>query len=409
MSELTFDHAVLDNGLTVIGERNPQSQSFAAGYFVKTGSRDESAQVAGVSHFLEHMMFKGTDRRSAEDINREFDELGARYNAFTSDERTVYYGAVLAEERAKLLDLLSDMMRPALRESDFEVEKNVILEEIAMYDDRPDFKVFEEGNPRYFNGHPLGNAVLGSTSSVSALSRAQMLEYFNERYAPNNLILTVAGNYDWDELLHQVAALTAAWQLQETARAYPPLHAKHGAETMTSEKLKRVHVAAFAPGVSAQDSRRYAAALLANCLGDTDGSRLYWALVDPGLVEAASLSHDNADGLGTFVAYLATGTEQLDEVMRVFKDVLDEAQEQGLTEEEWGRAQRKLETSLTLRAETPLGRLMPLGARYQYTGEYQAVADELARIFGTSLEDGQALLAERPFDKLFTLTLAPPV
>ena len=153
---LTFQKTTLDNGLTIIGEHNPEAQSFAAGYFVKTGSRDETQEVAGVSHFLEHMMFKGTPRRSPADINREFDELGANYNAYTSDERTVYYGAVLPERGPKLLDLLSDMMRPALRQEDFDLEKNVILEEIAMYEDRPSFKVFEEGNEHFYNGHPLG-------------------------------------------------------------------------------------------------------------------------------------------------------------------------------------------------------------------------------------------------------------
>ena len=151
---MTFNETVLPNGLKIIGEHNPEAQSFAAGYFVRTGARDETADVSGVSHFLEHMMFKGTDKRSAEAINLEFDTIGANYNAYTSDERTVYYGAVLPERGAALVDLLSDMMRPALRESDFDLEKNVILEEIAMYEDRPGFKVFEEGNARFLPGAP---------------------------------------------------------------------------------------------------------------------------------------------------------------------------------------------------------------------------------------------------------------
>ena len=168
---MNFDKITLPNGLEIIGEHNSQAQSFAAGYFVKTGARDETHEVSGVSHFLEHMMFKGTDKRSAEDINLEFDTIGANYNAYTSDERTVYYGAVLPERGAALVDLLSDMMRPALRENDFTLEKNVILEEIAMYEDRPAFKVFEEGNARFYRGHPLGQSILGTPESIRALSQ----------------------------------------------------------------------------------------------------------------------------------------------------------------------------------------------------------------------------------------------
>ncbi len=407
MTALTFHRAVLPNGLTVIGEHNPGAQSFAAGYFVKTGSRDETANVAGVSHFLEHMMFKGTARRSPEDINREFDELGAKYNAYTSDERTVYYGSVLPEHASALLDLLSDMMRPALREEDFALEKNVILEEIAMYEDRPSFKVFEEGNKRYFRGHPLGNSVLGSEASIRELRREDMLAYFAARYAPNNLIVTLSGRYSWDERLTQLEQLTSAWQPQDCPRAYPELQAASGAEMLGSAKFKRVHVAAYAPGVSASDPLRYAAATLASCLGDSRGSRLYWALVDNGLADSASLSHDSADGAGTFVGYLSFAPGEARRVLDIFRATLQEAQDEGLTQEEWERAQRKLATGLTLSGETPFGRLMSLGTSYMYLKDYQSVAGLVEGIMATSLKDAARLLAEKPFDRLFVTVLGP--
>src|ERR1051326_5821240 len=120
---IRYDHMILDNGLNMVGEYKEGAQSMAAGYFVRTGSRDETAAISGCSHFLEHMMFKGTDRRSAEDVNREFDEIGANYNAFTSEENTVYYGAVLPEFQPRVLDLLTDLMRPTLRGDDFDMEK----------------------------------------------------------------------------------------------------------------------------------------------------------------------------------------------------------------------------------------------------------------------------------------------
>ena len=404
---LTFQKTTLDNGLTIVGERNAEAQSFAAGYFVKTGSRDETREVSGVSHFLEHMMFKGTDKRSPADINREFDELGANYNAYTSDERTVYYGAVLPERAPKLLDLLSDMMRPALRQEDFDLEKNVILEEIAMYEDRPGFKVFEEGNERYYNGHPLGNSVLGTTDSIRALEREQMLRYFKSRYAADNLILSVAGNYDWDALVSQIAELTGNWQPSSPTRTHPELNPNRENVTLENARLKRVHVASYAPGVSAQDELRYAASLLANCIGDSSGSRLYWALVDNGSAESASVSHDSADGAGVFIGYLSTGPDELEKVLEIYRNVLGEVQEGGVNEDEWSRAQRKLATGLTLRGETPFGRLMSLGSSYQYLGEYKSVQDVVDTIMSTSVEDAKRLLERRPFDNLFTLTLKP--
>lgn len=404
---MTFHELTLDNGLTLIGEHNPEAQSFAAGYFVKTGSRDETAEVSGVSHFLEHMMFKGTDKRSAEAINLEFDALGANYNAYTSDERTVYYGAVLPERAPALIDLLSDMMRPALRESDFELEKNVILEEIAMYEDRPAFKVFEEGNLHFYQGHPLGQSVLGSPESIRALTARQMLGYFEARYAADNLVLAVAGNYDWDEIVAQVGRLTEAWRPSGAERRYTELNGAAGDMSLTLPNLARSHSALYAPGLSAQDPLRFAAAVMSSCLGDGSGSRLYWALVDNGLAESASLSHDAADGTGVYVGYLSTSPLQQAQALTIYREVLQRAQDEGFTSEEWGQAQRKLATSLTLRGETPFGRLMSLGVRYQLERRYVTVQETIDGIMATTPSDAALLLERHPFDQLFSLTLEP--
>ncbi len=404
---LRFDRAVLGNGLTVIGEFNRYAVSVAGGYFVRTGARDEADAVAGVSHFLEHMMFKGTDRRTAADINRSFDELGAQYNAFTSEERTVYYGAVLPERLPALLDLLSDMMRPALRQEDFDVEKNVILEEIAMYEDRPNFRVFELAGRGFWNGHPLGNSVLGGADSIRALKREQMLAYFERRYAPSNLTLAVAGNYDWDEVVATAEGLTSGWQAFDVERELPRPQPSQGQAATQDDALKRVHVAAYAPGLAAADERRYPAAILANVLGDDSGSRLFWALVDRGLADSAGLGHEASDGTGAFVGYLSCAPERAPEVLEVYRRVLVEAQDAPPDAQEWERAQRKLATALTLRAETPLGRLVSLGASYQTLGRYQSVQDVVFAVMGSTVADGHALLAERPFDRLYLHTLGP--
>src|SRR5438105_6075538 len=147
------------------------------------------------------MVFKGTPRRTAFDVNRDFDRIGAQYNAFTSEENTVYYAAVLPEYLPQVVDILADILRPSLRNDDFDTEKKVILEEIKMYEDQPGSVAGENARRIYYAGHPLGNSVLGTHESVGALSRDQMQAYFTRRYAANNIILSVAGNFDWNELV----------------------------------------------------------------------------------------------------------------------------------------------------------------------------------------------------------------
>ncbi len=197
---MKFRHHCLDNGLEIIAECNPAAYSTAIAFFVKTGSRDEIDALSGVSHFLEHMAFKGTPTRSAADVNRELDEMGAHSNAFTSEEQTVYYVTVLPEYQDRALELLSDILRPSLRHDDFDTEKQVILEEIAKYDDQPPFGAHEKSMALHFQEHPLARSVLGTLDSVSALSPDQMRGYFERRYAPNNMTLAAAGNVDFERL-----------------------------------------------------------------------------------------------------------------------------------------------------------------------------------------------------------------
>lgn len=402
-----FDQATLPNGLRVIGEHNPRAASVAAGFFVQTGARDETAEVSGVSHFLEHMVFKGNESYTADDINRTFDELGAQYNAYTSEERTVYYGAVLPGRLPQLTDLLSQLMRPSLREADFEVEKKVILEEIAMYQDRPHFHVFDLSTAHYWRGHPLGNSVLGSTQSITDLKRDQMMAYFEQRYSPGNLVFAVAGNYDWNAVLAQLGEITSSWRNFPVERLRPDAQPATGRDGSVDEKLSRVHVAFYAPGVSLRDPRRYAAAVLASTIGDDDGSRLYWELVDNGTADNAGLDHDAAEDQGAFSGYVSTAPERAEQVIGKYLEILGRIQDEPPTPDEWRRAQRKIATALTLRAETPLGRLSSLGSGYQATGEYRSVKEVVERVLAADLETGKELLAARPFDDGFVYTLGP--
>src|SRR6266571_2533745 len=179
---MPFHQHTLENGLSVVGESSPSARSTAIGFFVRTGARDESAEVSGVSHFLEHMVFKGTPHRSALDVNMDFDRIGANYNAFTSEENTVFYAAILPEYLPQTVDILADILRPSLRDEDFDMEKNVIIEEIGMYEDQPMWSAYDHAKKLYFANHNLGNSILGTPASIRALARDQMQAYFDKRY-----------------------------------------------------------------------------------------------------------------------------------------------------------------------------------------------------------------------------------
>src|SRR5678816_519706 len=202
---LTFHHHQLKNGLDIVAEINPDSYSFAAGFFVKTGARDEAVDINGVSHFLEHMMFKGSSKYTWEDVNRIFDEMGARYNAFTSQEMTAYYANVIPEFTEKSIEHLAHLLRPAIRTGDFDTEKKVILEEIAMYLDDPGHRIYEKLMETHFGNHPLSQSVLGPSERIQKLKRDQMANYFKGRYGPGNMVLSVTGRLDFDEVIRMAA------------------------------------------------------------------------------------------------------------------------------------------------------------------------------------------------------------
>jgi predicted Zn-dependent peptidase len=404
---IRYDYMTLDNGLHIVGEFNDGAQSMAAGYFVRTGSRDENDRISGCSHFLEHMMFKGTARRSADDVNREFDEIGAQYNAFTSEENTVYYGAVLPEYQGRVVDLLTDMMRPALRHDDFDVEKNVILEEIALYQDRPSHTVMEDARTVFYQGHPLGNSVLGTTQSIQTLERDQMHEYFGRRYSPNNMSLVLTGAYNWEDAVAHVQRHTAHWKPAEAPRQIEVPANATMVKVLRSDKFNRVHFCLVAPGVSAQDPARYAADAIAEALGAGEGSRLYWALVDTGMVDTARLYHSEEDGVGAYYGYISCEPERAQEVLDRTRAVLCSASEEGLTEEELERAKRKLASVQVLRGETPYGRLMHVGFDWQYRREILPLNDSVDAQLSVTRDEANELLRSRPFDQATVVALGP--
>jgi predicted Zn-dependent peptidase len=405
---MSFHHHTLKNGLQVIGEISPSARSVALGFFVRTGARDETPEVSGVSHFLEHMVFKGTPHRSAFDVNRDFDRVGADYNAFTSEENTVFYAAILPEYLPQAVDILADILRPSLRQDDFDMEKKVILEEIGMYEDQPMSSAYDQVRRLYFADHPLGNSVLGTTASVGGLTREQMHEYFRRRYVATNVTVAAAGNYPWQQLVELVEKRCGGWEAGPVGRqAVREAPGSGEFKVVRKEQVTQEHVIVMTPGPAANAPLRHAATTLALAVGDDSGSRLYWALVDPGLVDSADTSFQDYEGTGSFYTSFSCEPEQAEENLGIVAGVLGDVQRTGITEEELQQAKSKILSRLVRHGERPKGRMRSLGMDWTYLHEYWTVDDEVRAYDAVTLDSIRELLDHYPLDVTTTLALGP--
>ncbi len=403
---LTFHHKQLANGLDVIAESNPDSHSMAAGLFVKTGSRDEKSDVNGVSHFLEHMMFKGSSKYGWEDVNRIFDEMGAKYNAFTSQEMTGYYANVLPEFTEKAIEHLSHLLRPAIRNEDFTTEKKVILEEIAMYLDDPGHRLYEKLMAVHFGNHPLSMSILGSAESIQRLERDKMAAYFSQRYGPGNMVLAATGRLDFDEIVRLAEKYCGNWPPVDAPRQQPQPLYKPQKTKLSDAKLNRQYTMAMTPGPSAQDERRFGARVLADVIGDSDGSRFYWALVDNAIAEEADFGFYPHDGCGSFYLALTTAPERSEQALGIALAELQRVKGD-LKEDEIERAKNKIASSLVLQGEVPLGRMRSIGGQWIYNKEYRSLEQDMATLAQVSVESLKALMKDFTFDPMTIVSLGP--
>ena len=404
---MKFLSHVLKNGLEIVAECNGEAHSTALGFFVRTGARDETAAVAGVSHFLEHMLFKGTPSRTAEQVNREFDEMGAHYNAFTSEENTVYYAAVLPEHQDRAVALLGDLLRPSLRREDFDTEKQVILEEIRMYEDQPPFGADDKCRAAFFGDHPLGHSVLGTAASVGALSVAEMRAYFQRRYSPDNITLAAAGRIDFDGLVAAAEAACGHWQRGNDARVVEPARPQSNFLTLAKASATQQYVLQLAQGPDARAADRYAAKLLAVVLGDDSGSRLYWELVDPGLAEHCELNHHEYEGAGIFVTFMKLRPGSRGGKRPRHRRGLPPRGGRGHHPRRLEQARSKVRSRLVLSSERPRGRLFSVGSDWIYRREYRPVEEELDTIAALGVDDAAAVLAAYPLERNTTITVGP--
>ena len=404
---MEFERKISANGLSIIGEVNGSAQSAAVGFFVRTGSRDESAQISGVSHFLEHMVFKGTDKLSSLEVNELFDRTGAKFNAFTSEENTVYYAAVLPEYLGDVTALWAQLMRPSLRDDDFNIEKNVIKEEIAMYKDMPHYDVMDRARTLHFGKHPCGQSVLGLNETIDKMTADQMRQYFNGRYAPNNMTAVCAGNFDWQRFAEQVESLCGGWKSWEVGRNLSFFPGSKTHQRVEKANLVREHICLVSPAVSAQDERKYAASLLAVIVGDDTGSRYFWELVDNAIAETATMQYEAMDGVGALYSYIRCSPENVTKVKDIVKRIFIFLSDSGITEAELQKAKNKVLSALTIKNELPMGRLIDIGFNWTYMHKYQTIDDEVAAIKSVTIKDVNNLIAEFNPGDFTELSLGP--
>ncbi len=400
----------LPNGLQIVGQPMPDFESVSVSYYVRTGSRDEpDPKIAGVSHFLEHMVFKGTQTLDWQQITLEFNKIGAELNAFTSHEATVYYARVLGEYLERALELLSDMMYPRLAASDFETEKEVIINEIARSEDQPYNLAFRRMMQTYFSTHSLGHDVLGSRESIQEMQIEQMREYWDQRYAANNLILSVAGNFEWEKVIELAEKYCSNWRTGNATRhveAYQP--AEPIKQIMVDPRLKQQILIIAMPAVDVKDPDYYAAILGSSILGDSDGSRLFWNIHQKGLAESASAGIWAMEGTGIMMMEANSTPEEAPHVLQLLQAELTSLLEDGIYEDELRRAKDKWISGMVLNSESTFSRMRALASDWVIEGRLITIDEEVERIEQVSVEDVLRALKRFPIrDKQVLITLGP--
>ncbi len=394
---------VLPGGLRVVTEALPHVRSVALGVWVGVGSRDETPSLAGASHFLEHLLFKGTKRRTALDISSSFDAVGGEANAFTSKEYTCYYARVLDDDLPVAVDVICDLVTSSLITSaDVESERGVILEEIAMHEDDPSDAVHDSFTELVLGGTPLGRPVLGTVESIEGLSRNAIAGYYRRRYRNESMVVAAAGNVDHATVVRRVrAAFDTAGRLSGDATPAPArvggtrTRTTTGAVRIERRPSEQVNLVLGVPGVSRTDDRRFALGVLNAALGGGMSSRLFQEVREKrGLAYSVySYTTQYADA-GLLAVSVGCLPQKVDEVLAICRDQIEAVAADGITEEELARGQGQLRGALVLGLEDTGSRMSRLGKSELVYGELLGLGDLMARIAAVTVDDVRAVARE---------------
>ena len=384
---------VYPNGLVLVTERMPNIRSVSLGVWMKQGSRHETAAQNGISHFIEHLLFKGTETRSARDIALVIDSVGGNMDAFTSKEYTCFYFKVLDEHLDVAVDLLSDIVRrPRFAPEEIEKERKVIYEEIKMVEDTPDELVYDMFSEAFYAGHPLGRPIQGTIDSVSQMQPDQLIRFFRESYRPDNLLVTAAGNLDHarlaDALRNTFEAVEGGVQLGNG----PPPEVRSGLRVREKNELGQLHICLGVPGVPMTDRRRYPAYVLNTLLGGTMSSRLFQHIrEDRGLAYSVFSSANSFFDTGNLMVYAATSPETGHEVTDLVLQELRRLKREPVEAAEMQLAKDHLKGSLMLSLESSGSRMSNLARQEIYFKRQFSLNEILQAIDRVSQEDLQTL------------------
>ncbi|HET6836268.1 MAG TPA: pitrilysin family protein [Acidimicrobiales bacterium] len=384
----------LANGIRVVTERMPEARSVALGVWVAVGGRDEPDELAGASHFLEHLLFKGTSTRTARQIAEAIDAVGGEMNAFTSREHTAYYTRLPAHRVGLGLDILGDVLTdPAFRPHEVEAERQVILEEILMNLDMPEDHVHTLLAEAMFPGHPLGREVLGTRQSVEAVTRDQLTEFFGHWYRPRNLVIVAAGNLSHEQLVDGFDRSLGRREGGERPVRQRPT-SDPNPRVVLGDPTEQVHVAVGWRGVDHHDDDRYALMVANQVLGGGMSSRLFQEVREQrGLAYSVYSWASTYDDSGSAGIYAGTAPARAGELLEVVDDEVAKLVASGVTESELGVAKGFIEGSLVLGLEDSASRMARLGRTLMARDEIVTVDDQLARIRAVTADDVGAVAA----------------
>lgn len=380
----TFTEHYLPNGLRVVCESMPTVRSAAAGFLARTGSRHERRPEHGVSHFLEHMCFKGSAKRDWREINIRFDDLGSIYNAFTGKEHTVYYGWVPKGNIEPQVELLADMMRPSLPPGDFETERNVILEEIAMTGDSFDHHVWNFLHEVLFDQHPLAHEILGEQETIAGLPRDTMVDYHRRRYAADNVTLIASGNIEPEQIFAAAGRYCGKWKRNGTPLdlGTPPV-LPTGVRKKQLEQFQQHSVILIYPGVPHNHAAADSIEAFTSLFGGHN-SRCYWNIVQKGICTQAGAAWISYADCG-FMALFANGEPQrCEEMLAALKAQAQEVTDKGFTDLELKRVRNQRRTQFAVEGENPRTRFMQLVDDLEVYDQLRTVESRLAGIEAVS-------------------------
>ncbi|RDY26857.1 insulinase family protein [Romboutsia weinsteinii] len=390
----------LKNGLTIIGEEIPYLKSIALGVWINAGSRIEDESISGVSHFIEHMMFKGTKNRTSKDIASEMDNLGGQINAFTSKECTCYYVKLLDEHIDKGIDILSDMiLNSNFDQAEIDKERSVILEELKMYEDSPEDLAYDMLVENIYKDDKLGMNIIGTVKSLYDINRENMLEYFNDYYVPNNSVISISGNFKFEEMVEKLESKFKDWKSKEVNLDIN--EAKFNSCFISKNKdTEQVNLAMTLKAVPADNiEEAYALAVINNIFGGSISSRLFQRIREErGLVYSIYSSQALYRKIGEFGIFASMSNENLEEVYNLIIEEIKKIGKNYLTNEEIHASKEQLKGSYILGLESTSSRMMSIG-KDMLLGKSVKTTDEILECINNVDID----TVNRVIDKVFNL------